>query len=87
MTDASAAPPAPAAPGAPVGFDAPEAVAARETIKTRIGDKEFGAKLIAQDAAARAEWDALHKAGYPAPQRITSTEDVNNQAAARNEEG
>ena len=101
MTDApapAAAPspapaPAPAPSSQPVGmpvtpaaFDAPEAVAARTEIKARINDKEFYTKLKAQDPAAHAEWSRLHAAGYPPPQQIASVEDVNSQAAARNEE-
>jgi 5-formaminoimidazole-4-carboxamide-1-beta-D-ribofuranosyl 5'-monophosphate synthetase len=60
-------------------------VSARAEIKDRIADKEFGAKLLRKDEAATKEWDALHKAGYPAPQQITSADDVQAQAAARNE--
>ena len=83
MTDTAAA----AAPATPPAADSaappltPEA--ARAQIATRIGDKEFGKKLLASDPAARAEWDALHKAGYPAAPQITSVEDANSQAAAR----
>jgi hypothetical protein len=72
-------------PALPIGYDAPEAVSARAEIKDRIADKEFGAKLLRKDEAATKEWDALHKAGYPAPQQITSADDVQAQAAARNE--
>src|ERR1700686_2236722 len=73
-------------PVAPPAFDAPEAQAARDTIRARIDEKDFRTKLLAQDPAARAEWDRLHKSGYPAVPQVASAEDVNNQAAARNAE-
>ena len=60
--------------------------AAREQIASRISDKEFGKRLLAKEPAAFAEWSALHKAAYPSAQQIASAEDVNSQAAARNEE-
>jgi hypothetical protein len=60
---------------------------ARETIQKKIHDADFGSKLLAGDAAARAEWEGLHKRGFPTPTQVSSTEDVNNQQAARNAEG
>jgi len=100
MTDATTTPaaPAPAAPvwparGAPmpaepaIPIEKMSADQARETIQKKIHDADFGKKLLAGDAAARAEWEGLHKRGFPAPEQIASTDDVNNQAAARNAEG
>jgi hypothetical protein len=93
---APAAAPAPASPApswtpagmptAPAAFDAPEAQAARDQIQAKLGDKEFFAKIKAQDPAAHAEWSRLHKIGYPAPQAVATPEDVAQQQAARNEQ-
>ena len=55
------------------GERAAQTEAARAAIQDRIGDKEFRTKLLAQDPAARMEWDRLHKAGYPAPPAIASS--------------
>jgi len=90
MTDtlatASAPATAPTAASAVPAADVAAIESARATIKMRIEDKEFRTKLLAQDPAARAEWDNLHKSGYPAPPQITSTEDVKSQAETRNAE-
>jgi hypothetical protein len=91
-----AAPPAPSwrpegFPVTPPAFDAAEAVAARAEIQTKIGDKEFYKALIAEkerglSGPASQAWAALHKAGYPSPNAITSPEDAAKQADARNSE-
>jgi len=103
MTEAATTvtPAAPASPAAPVwparGAPMPAAPVipiekmtvdqAREAIRGKIHDKDFGAKLLSGDAAARQEWTGLHQRGFPRPEQVTSTDDVNNQQAARNAEG
>jgi hypothetical protein len=39
---------------------------AKAAIESRIQEKEFYAKIKAQDPVARQEWDRLHKIAYPA---------------------
>jgi hypothetical protein len=62
---------------------------AQAAIKDRINDKAFGDRLRSADAAiaaaAKAEWTALHKAGFPAPEPVTA-EAIGVQAAARAEQ-
>jgi hypothetical protein len=60
---------------------------ARATIEARKGDRDFYNRLQKQDPSAHAEWTGLHKRAFPAPATITLTQDVNNQAAARREQG
>jgi hypothetical protein len=85
-------PPAPAwQPAAPVGYDAPEAVSARAEIKTKIGDREFYKPMMAErergvTGPASQAWSDLHKKAFPSPAAVTSQDDVNAQASARNEE-
>jgi hypothetical protein len=99
LPNGGTAPQAPAAPAyrpigfpeTPAAFDAPEAVAAREEIKAKIGDKEFYKSLISERergvaGPASQLWDRLHKAGHPSPTGVTSQADVNVQANARNAE-
>jgi hypothetical protein len=68
MTDTA---PAPAPAATPVGVSALDGPAtpeeARAAIEAKIGDKDFYAKIKAQDPIARQEWDRLHKIAYPAP--------------------
>jgi|SRR5215471_1703081 len=86
MTESANATPAPAEPASvPIETMSPEQ--ARENIRAKIHDPEFGKKLLAKDPAATAEWQGLHRVGWPAQRAISSTEDVNNQQAARNAEG
>jgi len=78
--------PMPAAP-APVPLEKMTESQAREAIRGKIHDKEFGAKLLAGDAAARAEWEGLHKRGFASKREVETVEDANDQAAARREQG
>lgn len=78
-------------PVTPAAFDAPEAVAAREEIKTKIGDKEFYKTLVAErergvTGPASQAWAELHKRGWPSQPSIASQADVDNQAKSRNAE-
>jgi hypothetical protein len=99
LNNTSAPPsPAPAPAWQPVGmpitppaFDAPEAVAARAEIKAKIGDSEFYKSLKAEreqgvSGPASKAWSDLHRAGWPAPQAVTSPSDADAQEVARNEE-
>ncbi|MCW2219511.1 hypothetical protein M2232_003043 [Bradyrhizobium japonicum] len=45
--------------------------AARETINARIADKAWGARVVAGDAAAKAELDMLHKIEAGDPEALT----------------
>jgi hypothetical protein len=83
MSDVAATPAAPAS--VPLEQMSPEQ--AQEAIRARIHDKDFGAKLLAKDPAATAEWTGLHRVGFLAPQQPASVEDSANQQAARNAEG
>jgi hypothetical protein len=98
LLNSSASSPQPAAPApswqpvgmptTPAAFDAPEAVAAREEIKSRIGDRDFYKALIAERergnyGPASQAWAELHKRGYPAATAITSAEDVAKQQDGR----
>jgi hypothetical protein len=56
---------------------------ARAMIEQRKGDKEWYARIKAQDPAAHAEWDRLHKVAYPSAPQVTSISDVTQQADAR----
>jgi hypothetical protein len=60
--------------------------AAQQQISARINDADFRNRLLQKEEAASAEWSNLHKAAYPAPVHVTSVDDVNAQAAARNEQ-
>jgi len=76
-------------PVTPAAFDAPEAVAARAEIKSKISDKEFYKALVAErergiTGPASQAWSGLHAKGYPAATAVTSQADVDNQAAGRN---
>jgi hypothetical protein len=85
MTDASAPAPAGGLPPLP-----PEALAARTSIEALKADRSFYEKLTSEDLAvkqaAHTHWSSLHKTAYPAPEHISSIEDINNQAAARGAE-
>jgi hypothetical protein len=77
-------------PVAPATFDSPEATAAREEIKAKIGDKEFYKSMMAErdrgvTGPACQAWADLHKRGYPS-QDTTSHEGVTAQEGARNAE-
>jgi hypothetical protein len=87
MTDAPIVP-------APVGISAltsgpatPDE--AKAAIESRIQDKEFYAKIKAQDPIARQEWDRLHKIAY-LPMAASGVEPVSEQMrreAAQREQG
>jgi hypothetical protein len=86
MSAVTAAPVAPAAP-VPVPIEQMSREQALAKIDTLKGDKEFYNKLQKHEPDAHQRRAGLHKQAFPAPTAITSTEDVNNQEAARNAEG
>jgi hypothetical protein len=75
--------------GAPANsFEAPDAAAARAEVATLKADKEFFKTLQAEGergGPAHQKWAELHAKGWPAPIAPVSQDDVNAQAAARNE--
>ena len=78
-------------PVTPGAFDAPEAVAARAEIKTKIGDSAFYKELKAErersvSGPASQAWADLHAKGYPSAPGVSSQADVNAHATARTEE-
>jgi hypothetical protein len=83
IAPAGAAPsPAPASSsvGGTPTYDSPSAEAARQTIRDRIADREFGARLLKREEAAMREWQSLHSAGFP-PLQQTTLENVQDLAA------
>jgi hypothetical protein len=73
MSDAAPAPAAPAPTATDVLAAQMSPEQARETIKGLIHDKDFYAKLKAEDPRARQYWGDLHKAGFPAPDGDTAS--------------
>ena len=78
-------------PVVPAAFDAPEAVAARATVKERIGDVDFYKALKSErergvTGPASTEWSALHRAGWPNVAAVATPTDIQTQANARLEE-
>jgi hypothetical protein len=95
---APAAPPAAPAwrpegmPVTPAAFNEPAAINARAEIKAKIGDRTFYETLKAErerglSGPASQAWANLHSIGWPMAPGVSSQDDVNAQASARNEKG